>query len=168
VAADDDGADVSAQRRTRLAATGVLAYLYVPVVGTLVLAGWKLGWQTPVALIAATVCVMAKLKLDVRRRKSGAKPFPWQLQLPVLVALGTTVGGLLVGAPGFFAGLLLGVALGLPPVSVRNKDGVVAPLDPTDEVQRTEVVKTFGLAMAAIPVAFVVLFLGGLLVERLA
>jgi hypothetical protein len=86
----------------------------------------------------------------------------------VLLVLGAAIGGLLLGTPGVITGLTLGVILGLPPVSVRNEDGVLAPVDPADPVQSAQVNKTLGLFMAGVPAFFAVVFLVGLLIERFA
>jgi hypothetical protein len=121
--------------------TGLVASIYLPLVAALVVTGWEFGWRVPVALGAGTALVVAKAKLDLRRRKAGQAPVAWQVQMLVLTVLGATIGGVLVGGPGFFIGATLGILAGLPPVSVKNKDGVVAPVDFRDPVQRSEIRK---------------------------
>jgi hypothetical protein len=160
--------EMSAQKPSRLAVTGLLAYLYAPLVGVLAVTGYAFGWRPPVALLAGTGVIVTKFKVDLRRRRSGAKPIAWQLQMLALVVLGTAIGGLLLGAAGFVCGLVIGLSLGLPPVSVKNKDGIVAPLDPTDRVQAGNVNRTLGIFMGAVPAAFAIVFVVGLLVERFA
>ena len=159
---------MSAQNPSRLLATGLVIYVYLPLVSVLVVSGWALGWRAPVAIAAGTGALLTKAKLDVRRRKAGAKPIAWQLQMLVLLVLGAASGGLLLGTPGTVTGLTLGFMLGLPRVSVRNKDGVLAPIDPADPVQSAQVNKTLAIFMAGVPAVFAVVFVVGLLIERFA
>lgn len=129
-------------RRIGLLGTTVLAFTWLPLVVLVALGAWYLGVRV-LALVAAAAVVFWLLRASARR---GRPRRPFIQLVAVSLALGV-LGGIAFGGLGVIFGLAIGATVGLNSaydLELKNRSGVLAPLDPLDPVQEA----TFGKALA--------------------
>jgi hypothetical protein len=120
-------------RRIGIRGVVVLVFSWLPFLALAGVGAWLLGLRVLI-VIAALAVVFWNM-----RRNVLARPRHPLLQVVAGSLLLGTAGGLAFGGLGFIFGLAIGASLAIGSaydLELKNRDGVVAPLDDRDPVQQ--------------------------------
>jgi hypothetical protein len=129
---------------------------WLPLLALAGVGAWLLGVR--VLILAAAVALV----LWIVRRDALMRPRRPFLQVVAVSLMLATAGGATFGGLGFIFGLAMGAAYGLGSayeLELKNRDGVVAPVDSRDPVQQA----TLGKLLAFLFTAPLLVVLAGLI-----
>jgi hypothetical protein len=139
-------------RRLGVPGVLVLTFMWLPL---LVLAGvgvWLFGLR--VLSIPAALAVV----FWIERRNALTRPRRPILQVVAVSLMLGTAGDVAFGGPGFIIGLATGVSFGIGSayeLELKNRDGVLAPVDSRDPVQQATIGKLL-VFVSTVPLLVVV------------